>query len=442
MLYISRKDAKNKTLRLCIKHSLKSRPNDGFSINFGLKSIQFKMIRYIIFLLLGSILFTSCKRNNEEPYVVILSMDAFRWDYPDKVPTPNLDYIAKHGVKAKSLKPCFPTKTFPNHYSMATGLFPDNHGIVQNSFYDEEMDSYYYISNRDAVENPEFYGGEPIWVTAEKQGVTSASFYWVGSEAPIMGIQPTYWKRYDHDFPFEDRLDTVIKWLQLPEDIRPHLIMWYMHEPDAVGHDFGPDSDSTMSMIMYLDSLLGVFLNKLEQLPIKDQLNFIVTSDHGMCSTNEERVVIIGDYVDSEWFEEIEGYNPNFLLKVKDGYLDTAYSILSNIEHIQAWKHDEVPEYLNYGHNPRTMDIVIVADSSWTVEWKERNSYGLGAHGYDNTNSDMHAIFYALGPVFKENYKHPGFENIDLYPLMAYILNLQATEVDGSLENVEEMIKK
>ena len=196
----------------------------------------------IIFFLIFNYSCKNSEQKTEEPYVVMLSVDGFRWDYPDKVPTPNLDYIAENGVKAKSLKPAFPTKTFPNHYSMATGLYPDHHGIVLNSFYDEEMDKYYEIRNREAVENPDFYGGEPIWVTAENQNVTSASYFWVGSEAAVNGVSPTYWKKYDHSFHFEQRIDSVIAWLQLPEKERPHLILWYIHEPDNIGYRLGRDS--------------------------------------------------------------------------------------------------------------------------------------------------------------------------------------------------------
>jgi len=402
------------------------------------------MLRIIIFSLLSIVLFSSCSKEipADEQYVVMLSLDGFRWDYPDNIPTPNLDYIAGIGVKAKSLKPCFPTKTFPNHYSMATGLYPDHHGIVLNSFYDEDMDAYYRIKDRDAVENANFYDGEPIWVTAEKQGIISASYFWVGSEAPIKGKHPTYWKRYKHDYPFEARLDTVIAWLQLPEEIRPHLILWYMHEPDGVGHDHGPDGDITRSTVIYLDSLVGVFLHKLEELPITGQVNVIVTSDHGMGATSEDRVVIIGDYVNQDWFEIIEGYSPNINVKVKEEFLDTAFYVLSQIPHVKAWKKGELPDRLHYGNHPRVMDIILLADSSWIIEWEEQDSYDKGAHGYDNANTDMHAIFYAMGPAFIENHSHPTFNNIDIYPIIAHILELKSAKVDGKLDNVVGMLRK
>jgi len=182
------------------------------------------------------LLVTITLNSQEKPYLVILSMDGFRWDYPEKVATPNLDSVAAVGVKAKSIIPSFPTKTFPNHYTMVTGLYPDHHGIVQNEFYDPESGRYYRIGDRKAVMDGTFYGGEPIWVTAEKQDVKSASYYWVGSEAEIGGVRPAYWKEYDGKVPFENRIDSVISWLRLPEEKRPHLILLYFDEPDGYGH--------------------------------------------------------------------------------------------------------------------------------------------------------------------------------------------------------------
>jgi len=368
-------------------------------------------------------------------------MDGFRWDYPDKGPTPNLDRIATAGVKAHSLKPSFPSKTFPNHYTMVTGLYPDHHGIVQNSFYDPETGKRYAISKREAVEDPTFYGGEPIWVTAEKNGITSASFFWVGSEAAVKGIQPTYWKRYDHGFPFEHRIDTVIHWLSLPEPQRPHLITWYMDEPDGIAHYEGPGSDQTLEMVVYLDSLLGVFLDKVEMLPHAGEINIIVTSDHGMCPNSSDKVVILDEYIKTKWCDEIEGYNPNYIFKVKDKFINKTWKALKEIPHVTVWKHGEVPDYLHYGTNPRTQDFILVADSSWQVSLSNNHSRSAGAHGYDPANSDMHAIFYAQGPAFKADYTHPSFENINIYPLICNILGLEPASVDGHIDHVKEMLQ-
>jgi alkaline phosphatase D len=413
--------------------------------------IHFRIIG--ILLLAGFLVLGSCRQPvrttvqgssdvSQKPYVVILSMDGFRWDYPEKAATPNLKYMAENGVKARSLQPCFPSKTFPNHYSIATGLYPDHHGIVNNSFYDRVLDAHYAIDDRNAVKDGRFYGGEPLWVTAEKQHLITASYFWVGSEALIENIRPTYWKEYDKDITFEQRIDTVVYWLQLPSDKRPHLVMLYFEEPDETGHDYGPDNQRTMSKVAYMDSLVGMLLTKLRALPIYDQINLIVTSDHGMAQIFRDKTEFLGDKLEREWFDAIEGGNPIYNLYVKDLYRDTVYSILHHLQHISAWKSAEVPARFHYGKNPRDGDIIAVADSSWSLRWSDRANYVYGGtHGYDNRNMDMHAIFYALGPAFKKGYVHPTFENTDIYPLVSYILGLTPTSNDGTLEHVEDMLK-
>lgn len=376
-----------------------------------------------------------------QPYVVMLSMDGFRWDYPEHAHTPNLDYLAAQGIKAHSIVPSFPSKTFPNHYTMATGLVPDRHGIVDNSFYDAQLGLKYKIGDRKAVENGIFYNGEPIWVTAEKQGIRSAALFWVGSEAPVHGIQPSLWKKYDQSLPFEQRIDTVIHWLSLPEEVRPHLLMWYFHEPDAIGHDYGPRSPEVYREVEYLDSLLGVFLAKLSQLPHAGEINLIVTSDHGMGPINKEDVVYLYDYLKKEWIEREEGGSPNFCLKAVPAFYDSVWNALAQMPHIQAWKHGQVPARLNYGTHPRTLDFIIVADSGWQITTGQRISYSNGAHGYDIANTDMHAIFYAMGPAFLKDPDYPSFSNTDLYILIASILGMEPAPTDGSFGRIKGMLR-
>lgn len=403
------------------------------------------MKNHILLVVLPFVLFSlnSCKTNIEKkPYLIVVSIDGCRWDYPDRTFTPTLDSIEKHGVRAVSLKPSFPTKTFPNHYSIATGLYPDNHGIVQNLFYAPKLEKSYTIRDRNAVENPEFYGGEPIWVTAERQGVKAASFYWVGSEAAIKGIRPTYWKKYKHGFPFEQRIDSVGSWMELPENKRPQLVMLYFHEPDGIGHRYGPDSKEVSDNVSYLDSLIGVLSKKINKLPIAENINLIVASDHGMGNVDSSRQVFIDHYIDTAWFSRIIGHNPSFLLEVKEEFRDTALKVLQTIPHISAWKSENVPEHLNYGKNPRTLDFVLVADSAWAIALSDDPIHYKGAHGYDNRNKDMHAIFYASGPAFKKGFKTETFENVDIYPLACKILKLNSSNTDGSLKNVSEMLKQ
>lgn len=390
------------------------------------------------------LLLSSCNAKKKHNYLVVLSMDGFRWDYPQMAKTPNLDSIASVGVQAEAIISAFPSKTFPNHYTMATGLYPDNHGIVNNHFYDPATNTTYSMRDSATRNNPYYYGGEPIWVTAEKQNVRTASFFWVGSELPIKGIQPSIWKYYDHRFPFDQRIDSVIAWLQLPEPQRPRLIMWYMHEPDAVAHRYGPESSQTIAVVERLDSLVGIFCRKIRQLEHADRINLIFTSDHGMGAISPERSVTISDHVPDEWIEIGLGGNPVYNITTKEGYIDSVYLRLKAVEHIQVWKHGEVPAELNYGNNPRTLDLIVAADSAWSVNLRPVPDHynSGGTHGYDIRQLDMQAIFYATGPAFRKGHKHPKFNNVDLYPLMASILGINPEPVDGKLENTKGMLRR
>lgn len=382
----------------------------------------------------------SWKVLGQKPYVIMISLDGFRYDYPQMAALPTLDSLARVGVKANSMQPAFPSLTFPNHYSMATGLYPDHHGIVANSFYDPATKRHYAVGNRKAVEDGTFYGGEPIWVTAEKQGLRTASFFWVGSEAPIQGMHPTYWKRYEEKIPMGARGDSVIAWLSLPAEKRPHLILLYYHEPDGVGHKYGPESAEVKSTIESLDRELGVLFRKINQLPIAREINIIVTSDHGMQSTSMERSLLLTDYINQEWFERMEGYSPVMLFEVKQEYTIEAFAALKRIPHCSVWPSKEVPLRLHYGTNPRTLDFVLVADSGWAIRKNGLQSIGKGAHGYDPANRNMHAIFYASGPAFRKGYVSKGFNNIDLYPLLTKLLGLVPAPVDGTFDHVSDLI--
>lgn len=399
----------------------------------------------LLILALIVLLIASCKSEKIDPddtYVIMLSMDGFRWDYTEFAHTPVLDSLAEVGVKAESIKPSFPTKTFPNHYTMATGLYPDNHGIVENSFYAPDLDKYYKISDREAVENGEFYGGEPIWVTAEKQNIKSATLFWVGSEAMIKGYRPSIWMRYDNDLPYHARVDSIVNWLSLPLSQRPRLLMWYVDEPDHTGHYSGPNGAHTKAAVESLDSLLGHYFTQMRKIPFYDKINFIITSDHGMGETTSDRVILIDEVFDTADIEYMGGWNPDFNLKVKPGKLDKVYQQLKNTPHLYTWKHDSIPARLHYGNNPRTLDLTIVAYPGWAIASTSYPKVGGGAHGYDNNFQDMNAIFYAAGPAFKNGFSHPTFENIDIYPLIANLLHLAPAKTDGKLENVSSMLKE
>jgi predicted AlkP superfamily pyrophosphatase or phosphodiesterase len=375
-------------------------------------------------------------------YVVLVSMDAFRWDYYKIYKTPNLNKMAKDGVKADRLIPSFPTVTFPNHYTIVTGLYPDHHGIVNNNFPAPELGLYYRIGDRTAVENPAFYGGEPVWKTAEDQGIKSASFYWVGSEAAIGGMHPSYWKRFDESVAFGSRIDTVIKWLSYPPEKRPGFITLYFEEPDAQSHDSGPISPETGRVVERLDSLIGVLRLKLSELPISKRINLIVVSDHGMGSVSSQRYTNLKEIVPERMIAGIFGSNPVYTINPVEGKTDSVLFLLNEAKGLKAYRKSEVPARWHYGTNQRIPEVVVVADSSWSIGTRTDGS-GIrgGAHGYDNANTDMHAIFYAAGPAFKKGYSFDRLNNTDIYNLVCKILKLKPAKNDGNPQNINHLLR-
>jgi len=396
------------------------------------------------------------------PYVILVSFDGFRFDYPEAAGTPNLDRLAREGVRAESLRPVFPSKTFPNHYTIATGLYAERHGIVSNVFWDPQWAEMYKLSDRRAVTDGKWYGGEPIWVTAQRQGVKTASYYWVGSEAPINGVSPTYFYYYDEDVPFARRVNQVVSWLQLPEEVRPHLITLYFHEPDWTGHEYGPAAPETQKAVQRADSILGLLLTGIDTLAIANDVNLFVCSDHGMTEISSQRVIYLSDYVDLETLHIIGGGEYVFLdveSKDRPGLFgsvvrnDRRRRVVRKLKeahpHLTAYLKREIPERWHYRESSRIPEILLVADDGWIIntdpltEVRETTPWTKGTHGYDNASQTMHAIFYAKGPAFKHGLSIPTLSNIHIYPLIAEILNLEPNqEIDGSIDSVRIMLKE
>ena len=379
----------------------------------------------------------SYSQSSKDAYVVLVSMDGFRWDYEKQFNLPNLKQIAKEGVHAKSMKPSYPSKTFPNHYSIVTGLYPDHHGIINNVFYDAALNESFSLSSN-AKNDSRFYGGNPIWNLAEQQGVKTASFFWPGSD--IDKRNPSYFKNYNGKIPYGARIDTVMKWLQLPEKQRPHLVTLYFDEPDHTGHNFGPLSQENKKMVIKMDSIVGELSRRLDQLAIGKQINLIIVSDHGMADISNDKKVAVLDYLKPEWLGYKEVINPIMSLQAKSGFNDSIANALKKVPHIKFWKSNKVPRRLHYGTNPRVHDFVIEAEKGYSLVSKESTHIKGGTHGYDNNEKDMHAIFYAKGPAFKINKTVKTFPNISVYPLLAHILGLQIGEIDGKFSEVKNMI--
>ncbi len=405
-----------------------------------------RRLRFIIgIVLVGVILLVSFLTVGNKPYrnyVVMVSFDAFRWDYDSVYQTPYMDRLAEQGVMAEKLISCFPSNTFPNHYAIATGLYPDHHGIVNNSFYAPDLGLSYRISDREAVGNPDFYKGEPVWVTAMKQGKIAASFFWVGSEAPVSGMHPTYWKIYDENITYSERIDTVIKWLKYPRGRRPQLVTLYFDEPDATSHDFGPVSPETGKVVTRLDSLLGVIRDKLSSLPYGKRINLILLSDHGMSQVSSKRYNNIRDIIPERMISSINGGNPVYMIDPSKGKADSIVLLINKTVGVKAWKKENLPSEWHYGTNPRIAEIIAVADSGWYLGMRPNTrEFTGGAHGYDNMNSDMAGIFYASGPAFRRGYSVHRLNNIDIYNLVCRILDLEPARNDGDPSHITELLK-
>lgn len=377
-------------------------------------------------------------QNSKDNYVVLVSMDGFRWDYAKQFKLQNLKKIAVEGVHAKSMKPSYPSKTFPNHYSIVTGLYPDHHGIINNVFYDAALNESFSLSS-DAKTDSRYYGGNPIWNLSEQQGVKTASFFWPGSD--IDKRNPSYFKKYDSKIPYGARIDTVLKWLQLPEKQRPHLVTLYFDEPDHTGHNFGPLSAETKKAVIKMDSIMGALSHRLDQLEIGKKINLIIVSDHGMANISNDKKVAVLDYLKPEWLGYKAVVNPIMSLQAKAGCQDSIAKALKKVPHIKFWKSTEVPKRLHYGTNPRVHDFVIEAKKGYSLVSKESQNIKGGTHGYDNNEKDMHAIFYAKGPAFKVDKTVKTFQNVSVYPLIAHILGLQIGEIDGKFSDVKSMLR-
>jgi predicted AlkP superfamily pyrophosphatase or phosphodiesterase len=380
----------------------------------------------------------SYSQSSKNTYVVLVSMDGFRWDYARHFKLQNLSKIAREGVHAKSMRPSYPSKTFPNHYAIVTGLYPDHHGIINNVFYDPALNESFSLTTN-AKNDSRFYGGNPIWNVAEQQGIKTASFFWPGSDTDKK--RPGIYKNYDNKIPYGNRIDTVIKWLKLPEQQRPHLITLYFDEPDHTGHNFGPLSPENEKMVRKMDSVMGQLSAKLDQLSIGKQINLIIVSDHGMADISNDKKVAILDYLKPEWLGYKAVINPIMSLQAKPGYQDSILKALKKVPHIKFWKSGEVPKRLHYGTNPRVHDFVIEAKKGYSLVSEKTQNIKGGTHGYDNKRKDMQAIFYAKGPAFKVNKEVGSFQNVSVYPLIAHILGLQIEEVDGKFSEVKNMLK-
>jgi predicted AlkP superfamily pyrophosphatase or phosphodiesterase len=373
----------------------------------------------------------------ERPYIIVVSFDGFRHDYLDRVRAPNFSRIAKSGVRARALIPGFPSKTFPNHYSIATGLYPGHHGIVNTRFYDPARGAWYSVPDTTTTRDGSWYGGEPIWVTAERQGVRSATYFWPGSEAAIRGARPSRYKLYDEKVPDSTRVDSVAQWLRLPAEQRPHLVLLYSNVVDAAGHTYGPASVQVDSAIAAADRTLGRLLDSLDVLPIRGRVNVVLVSDHGMAPLEPQGAIYIDDLISLDSVRSHLAEVSSLWFGGDTVRLEASYTALRRgLRHARVYRRNELPARWHVDGNPRIGDLVIVPDQGYRAKLRSAGTKPLsgGDHGYPPELPDMHGIFLAAGPQVKPAGVIPALENVNVYPFLAALLRIEpATKIDGRL---------
>ncbi len=387
------------------------------------------------------------------PTVILISLDGFRHDYLTKYRPENLNSLARAGVRARWMIPSFPTKTYPNHYTIATGLYPQHHGIVENNIYDEGFRAVFTLGDRAEVENGRWWLGEPIWVTAEKQGQRSASVFFPGTEAEIAGKRPTYWRLYEGGkMPNAERVRLLLSWLDLPPSKRPTCLSLYFSDVDDAGHDFGPDSAETKNAVHRVDGEIGRLVRGLKARGIFGRVNLIVVSDHGMAAVNLNDAVVLDEIFDPAlaervfWTPEIVSIFPR---AGKEGEIYTALKT-GLPPQAKVYRKSEIPARLHYRDSPRIAPLLVLPEEGWTLTsrrrleaLKERGDLHKpkGAHGYDNALASMRAIFIAHGPAFKTRRVVEPFANIHVYNVMARVLGLKPAPNDGGHAVAREVLK-
>jgi predicted AlkP superfamily pyrophosphatase or phosphodiesterase len=385
------------------------------------------------------------------PLVIMVGIDGLRADTLDRMPLPNLQALAKSGVRANMI-PAMPSKTFVNFYSLATGLYPNHHGITSNYPYDKKMGRKF--DRQTDVSDPRWWGGEPIWNTAEKQGLVAATYFWVGSEAPIGDMRATYWKPYEQNKDYAERVEEVLSWLLLPESKRPNLVMLYFSAVDTATHIYGVDSAEERAAVASVDKHVGDLILGVKQGGLFQQANIVVVADHGMSNLSDERLINLDKVINLAKFEVSDWnnrqkpvYAPFLSLYGDDNAIESAYKQLVNINsHVKTYRRGAFPTNYHVDHPDRGPDLMLMADEGWTLyasknqqepQTMAETGRSIATHGYDNQTAAMQATFIATGPLFKKNIRAKAFENIEIYGLLSCALGIKPAKTDGDIKRVQ-----
>ena len=367
--------------------------------------------------------------------VILVSIDGFRADYLGKGSTPVLDRLAAGGVRAEGLRPSFPSLTFPNHYTLVTGLRPDHHGMVDNVMRDARRPGVTYSMSNRSETNDRFWwdGGEPVWVTAEKAGLRTATLFWPGSESDIRGVRPGTWLTFDKSMAPEARVDRLLEWMGRPAGEKPDFATLYFDDVDTAGHQNGPDSEVTRAAIVRVDRAIGTLLAGLERLGVR--ANVVVVSDHGMRAISPDRVIELEALVPPGAFEVVTQGSSAGFAALPGREAEIRKALRTRHAEADCWSKADIPARLHYGTHPRVPPYICLAKPGWLILTRaalaRRPVQAGGAHGYDPRDPDMGGVFIAHGPAFREGVILPAFDNIHVQPLLVRLLRLPPMRVDG-----------
>lgn len=384
-----------------------------------------------------------------KPYVIMISTDGFRYDYAKKYNAENLLKLSNSGVRAEAMIPSYPSITFPNHWSLITGLYPSHHGLIDNFFYDYKRKEAYAMSNKKNAEDGSWYGGTPLWGLAEKQGMVSASLMWVGSASDAGGMRPTYYYPYHEKFTPSEKVEKVVNWLKLPEDKRPHFISLYFPEVDGSGHHYGPDAKETETAVHLIDQAVGNLVQKVNDLGLKN-VNFVFVSDHGMIKVDGGTPLEIPAILFDK--NRFDFYNSQTLLRVYVKNQDEVKSVYRELkknktDDYEVYLDKKLPRYLHFATRDdqyNRIGQILLIPKAPKIFLEKGKKTSVGKHGYNpRLVPEMKATFYAWGPEFKNNLVIDEFANINVYPLVAEILGLKIDQpIDGKIKVLKEALKE
>ena len=379
--------------------------------------------------------------------LILISFDGYRADYLERGLSPNLAALARGGVRAAALHPAFPTLTFPNHYTIVTGLYPDHHGIVNNRMVDPASGKRFVYNDPTTISDPSWWGGEPLWVGVERQGKHAATMFWPGADVAIDGVRPEHWLPFDGKMTPDARVDQALAWLDLAPAERPDFLTLYFEQVDHASHEHGPDSNDVRDALREVDAALGRLLDGLRQRGLANSANIVIVSDHGGTASGPDRVIVIDSVVDIGSIDVINtGVLAGFAPKPgREAEVERA--LLQPHAHMRCWRKTDVPVRMHYGSNPRVPPLLCLADDGWLIFTQRfmdnpKRHISLGEHGYDDDDPTMRALFVAHGPAFKHGLTVPEFRNVDIYPLMTHILGIRPAANDGDYAEVKSMLTR